>query len=306
MNKKQKLSIVVLVILIILFMITKLNDKTERRISFFDVDSIQVEKIEIIAAGDTLLLAKSSTGWMLSHPVEYPISPRKMEQFFKDVLKVETSNLPISEEESSFETYKLTDSLATTLKIYGKNDKLLDHSLVGKSSSYNNSPARKQGGNKIFRLEKNITNILRTDPKQWRKREVLELDKEQIAKISILYEDTGYELTATDTLWQYDDGEESINIQYNNPALRTILNSLGKVNVTDYIDVDIDGFLSKLQNPALEIGISMYDGSNYYLRAAQEDENKYILQVNNDTEHLYKVYKSWLQKFEKTNEDFMK
>ena len=88
--------------------------------------------------------------------------------------------------------------------------------------------------------------------------------------------------------------------------MRTILNSLGKVNVTDYIDVDIDGFLAKLQNPSLEIGINMYDGSTYYLRAAQEDENKYILQVNNETEHLYKVYKSWLQKFEKIAEDFRK
>lgn len=306
MNKKQIISIVVLVILIIIFMITKLNDKTERRISFFDVDSIQVEKIEIIAAGDTLLLAKSSSGWMLSYPIEYPISPQKMEQFFEDVMKVETSNLPISEEEGSFETYKLTDSLATTLKIYGKNDKLLDHSLVGKSSSYNNSPARKQGSNKIFRLEKNITNYLKTDPKQWRKREVMELDKEQIAKISILYEDTGYELTATDTLWQYEDGEESITIQHSNPALRTILNSLSKVNVTDFIDEEIDDYLVKLQNPAMEIGINMYDGSTYYLRAAQEDENKYILQVNNETEHLYKVYNSWLKKFEKTAEDFRK
>jgi hypothetical protein len=287
-------------------MITKLNDKTERRISFFDVDSVQVVKIEIIATGDTLLLAKSSSGWMLSYPIEYSISPRKMEQFFEDVLKVETSNLPISEEESSFETYKLTDSLATTLKIYGKKDKLLDHSLVGKSSSYNNSPARKQGSNKIFRLEKNITNYLKTDPKQWRKREVLELDKKQIAKISILYKDTGYELTATDTLWKYEDGEESITIQHSNTALRTILNSLSKVNVTDFIDEEIDSILFKLHNPALEIGINMFDGKKYYLRAAKDEENKYLLQVNNNTEHLYTIYENWLNKFEKTAEDFRK
>ncbi|MBC8415853.1 MAG: DUF4340 domain-containing protein [Candidatus Cloacimonetes bacterium] len=306
MNKKQKISIVVLVILIILFLITKLNDKTERRISFFDIDSVLVEKIEIIAAGDTLLLAKSSSGWMLSYPIEYPISPQKMEQFFEDVMKVETSNLPISEEEGSFETYKLTDSLATTLKIYGKNDKLLDHSLVGKSSSYNNSPARKQGSNKIFRLEKNITSYLKTDPKQWRKREVMELDNKQIAKISILYKGTGYELTATDTLWQYEDGEESITIQHSNPTLRTILNSLSKVNVTDFIDEEIDGILFKLHNPALEIGINMYDGRKYYLRAAKDEENKYILQVNNDTEHLYTIYENWLKKFQNKAEDFRK
>jgi len=306
MNKKQKISIVILAVLIILFMITKLNDKTERRISFFDVDSVQVDKIEIVAIGDTLLLVKSSIGWMLSHPIEYPVNPYKMKQFFEDVLKVETSNLPISEEEGSFETYKLTDSLATILKIYGKNDKLLDHSLVGKSSSYNNSPARKQGNNKIFRLEKNITNYLKTDPKQWRKREVLELDKKQIAKISILYEDTGYELTATDTLWQYEDGEESITIQHSNPALGTILNSVVKVNVTDFIDKEIDIYLAKLQNPTLEVGINTYNGNKYYLRAALDDESKYVLQVNNETDHLYLVYKSWVNKFMKTAEDFMK
>ena len=86
--------------------------------------------------------------------------------------------------------------------------------------------------------------------------------------------------------------------------MRTILTSLAKVNVTDFVDDGIEGYLAKLQNPVLEIGINMYDGNTYYLRIAQEDENKHILQVNNETEHLYLVYKSWLSKFEKTAEDF--
>ena len=70
------------------------------------------------------------------------------------------------------------------------------------------------------------------------------------------------------------------------------------------VDEEIDANLFKLHNPALEIGINMYDGRKYYLRAAKDEDNKYLLQVNNDTEHLYTIYENWLNKFQKKAEDF--
>ena len=306
MSKRHKIYIAVLAVVVILFLITKLNDKTERKISFFNVDSTKIERIEITTIEDTLKLCKRDNIWFIEYPIEYPASPNKIERFFEKVLSIKTSNLPISEQESSFETYKLTDSLATTIKLYGKDNKLLDVSMIGKSSSYSNTPARKQGEYKIYRIEENIAYDIKTESSNWRKREVLELDKEQIAKISIIYGDIGYELTATDTLWQFEDGENSFSIQHNNPALRTILNSLAKVNVSKFIDEDIENYLIKLQQPDLEIGINMYDDNKYYLRATLDDGSKYVLQVNNETDHLYTIYENWLKKFQKNAEDFQK
>ncbi len=306
MSKKHKIYLAVLAVVVILFLVTKLNDKTERKISFFEVDSAKIECIEITTIEDTLRLVKKDNSWFMEYPIECPASPNKIERFFEKVLSIKTSNLPISEQESSFETYNLTDSLSTIIKLYGKDDKLLDVSMIGKSSSYSNTPARKQGKNKIYRLEENIAYDIKTESSNWRKREVLELEKEQIAKISVIYENIGYELTATDTLWQFEDGENSVSIQHDNPALRTILNSLSKVNVSQFIDEDIENYLIKLQNPTLEIGINLYDESKYYLRAALSDDNKYVLQVNNETEHLYTINENWLKKFRKQAEDFRK
>jgi len=59
MNKKNLIPIIVLALLIIVFVITKLNDKTERRINFFRFDSTQVYAIEISSTEDTLKLVKS-------------------------------------------------------------------------------------------------------------------------------------------------------------------------------------------------------------------------------------------------------
>ena len=304
MNKNNKKYIAILAVLIAIFIITKTNNKTEKIINFFDVDSTKIAKIEISSFSDTLILESVNNSWQITSPIEYMADQYQVENFFNKVLKVETSSLPISESEASFATYELSDSLATCIKLYNVKDKLLEEAYFGKMKGQANTPARKKGSNKVYRLNESVSYQIKPDLKIWREKEVTAIEKEAIEKISVLYGNEGYELIRTDSLWQYEDGTESISIQDDNSVLTMIFSGLRKVRSTKFIDFEWEKYETKLANPDLEVGINMFDGSTVYLRLAKDDEKNYVMQKDNITDHLFIQHQNWVDRFSKKAEDF--
>jgi len=304
MNKRQKLYLAILVVLVIVFLLTKTSNNVEKRIKFFQADSAKITTIEISNIKDTLRLSKKDNEWMMVEPFEYPVSEQQIKQIFAKVLPVQTSNLPISENENSFDTYKVTSSQGTGIKFYDENDKLLDGAIIGKSSSSGSTPARRPDENKIYKLEENISYLISTDTNSWREKTILEIDKSNISKISVLFADSAYELTLTDSLWQYADGQSTLGIDLNNNTLKDILTSLSKITVSGFYDNMYKEYQDKLTEPDLEIGIELFDGSTHYVRVAMDKDPKYVMQFDTDTEFLYSVYKNWVDKFTKEAMDF--
>jgi len=306
MNKKNLTALIILVVLIVIYMLTKLNNKTEKLISFFDVDSSKVAAIEISTAEDTLKLVKTDGKWMIDYPVKYEPEKRKIDDIFGKVLKAKTSKIPISESKNSFETYNVTDSLGTKITFFDKNGKILSSAIVGKSSNYNSSPVRRPDDNKIYLLKTNITYTIKPRLDSWRNRYIVNFDKENLSKIFVSYDDNNYTLTATDTLWQYDDEKESFPIKEKNRALKNILSSASKVRVTKFIDNDFEKYAKDFENPILELTIEDFDNNSWHLKFIKGEDNKVIIQKNDETEHLYMVYENWIKKFQKKAEDFQK
>ncbi|OQX71131.1 MAG: hypothetical protein B6D62_02660 [Candidatus Cloacimonas sp. 4484_275] len=306
MNKKNLTALIILVVLIVIYMLTKLNNKTEKLISFFDVDSSKVAAIEISTAEDTLKLVKTDGKWMIDYPVKYEPEKRKIDDIFGKVLKAKTSKIPISESKNSFETYNVTDSLGTKITFFDKNGKILSSAIVGKSSNYNSSPVRRPDENKIYLLKTNITYTIKPRLDSWRNRYIVNFDKENLSKIFVSYDDNNYTLTATDTLWQYDDEKESFPIKEKNRALKNILSSASKVRVTKFIDNDFEKYAKDFENPILELTIEDFDNNSWHLKFIKGEDNKVIIQKNDETEHLYMVYENWIKKFQKKAEDFQK
>ncbi|MBC8384925.1 MAG: DUF4340 domain-containing protein [Candidatus Cloacimonetes bacterium] len=307
MNRKNMIPLLVLVVLIIIFLLTKLNDKTEKIISFFDVDSSKVAVIEIETNEDTLKLSKIDGKWMIDYPIHDAATQRKLDDLFKKVLPVTTSSIPVSESESSFATYNVTDSLGTIIKLYDAGSRLLKSAIIGTSSGYNNSSARYSGDNKIYRLKENITHSLKPDINSWRNKDVLVMDKENIKNIFVSYENVNYTLSATDTLWNYMDTKETVSIKKENSTLKNIVNGMARVRVTSFIDDDIETYLPKFEEPVFELTVELFDEEKHFLKFIESDEkNKIILQVDDQTDHLYVMFESWIKKFQKPVEDFSK
>ena len=304
MNKKQKIYIGILVILMIVFFITKMGNNIEKRISFFQADSSKIVTIEISNLKDTLRLSKKNNEWMLVYPFEYPTNEYQIKNIFSKVLNVKTSNLPISESESSFDTYKVTNSQGTLIKFLDKNNYVLDEAIIGKSSSSKTTPVRRPDETKIFRLEENLNHVITINTDNWREKTILEIEENSISKISVLCDENAYELTPSDSLWHYVDDKSTLGVDFNNKTLLDILSTLSKLTVNDFVDNKYEEYKEKLNFPNLEIGIELFDGSSHYIRIAMDKDPKYVLQFNNEESFLYSVYNDWVEKFTKEAMDF--
>ncbi|NQV19609.1 MAG: DUF4340 domain-containing protein [Armatimonadetes bacterium] len=304
MNKKNLIPIVVLALLIIIFIITKLNDKTERRINFFRFDSTQVNAIEITAQEDTLKLVKSDNIWMIDYPLNYPPAKLKIDEIFQKVLQVETSSIPITE--TSFEKFNVADSLGTLLVFYDKNDKILEEVLIGKSGNYNYSYARRKDDVKVYQLYTNISYSIDPKVSSWRKKEIIEIPEEDISKVFVSYNGSDYSLSATDSLWMYQDDETGFSIKETNSSLKSIISAIKRFTVTDFIDNEFEDYQQKFENPDVEVTVELFNDEPINLKFIGHEEKKFALQKNDETEHLYIIYESWVNRFKKSEEDLAK
>ena len=304
MNKKQKIYIGILVVLVIVFLITKMGNNVEKRINFFQVDSTKIKTIEISNIKDTLRLSKENDIWKIVYPFENDANEYQIKNIFSKVLKVKTSNLPISESESSFDTYKVTNSQGTWIKFIDENKNVLDEAIIGKSSSSKTTPVRRPDKAKIFKLEDNINYIITANTDYWREKTILEIEENNISKISVICDKYAYELSPSDSLWHYTDNNNTLGVNFNNKTLRDILSTLSKLTVNGFVDNKYEEYKEKLNFPNLEIGIKLFDGQTHYLRVSIDKDPKYVLQLDNDKYFLYSVYSDWIEKFTKEAMDF--
>ena len=304
MNKKNLIPIIILALLIIVFVITKLNDKTERRINFFRFDSTQVYAIEIATQEDTLKLTKIDNNWMIDYPLNYPPAKLKIDDIFKKVLQVETSSIPITE--TSFEKFNVTDSLGTLLVFYDKNGKILEEVLIGKSENYNYSYARRKDDAKVYQLFTNISYSINPKVSSWRKKEIIEISEEDISRVFVSYDGANYSFSATDSLWMYQDDETGFSIKEANSSFKSIISAIKKFIVTDFIDNEFEKYQQKFENPDVEVTVELFNDEPFNLKFIEHEEKKFVLQKNDETEHLYIIYESWVNRFKKSDEDFSK
>jgi len=304
MSKKQIIYITILIVLVIVFFITKINNNVEKRINFFQADSAKIRAIEISNIKDTLKFSKKNDEWILVYPIENPVNKYQIEKIFTKVLQVKTSNLPISENESSFDTYKVNNSQGTRIKFLDENNNILDEAIIGKSSSPKTTPARRPDENNIYQLEENINSMITPNTDFWREKIILGIEKNNISKISIICDINAYELAPSDSLWHYTDGKSSLGVDLNNKTLQDIISTLSKLTVNGFVDNKFEDYKEKLSFPNLEIGIELFDGSSHYIRIAMDKDSKYVLQFDNEESYMYLVYNNWVEQFTREAMDF--
>jgi hypothetical protein len=294
----NKILLIILVILVAIYAFTKFNSNEEREFNFFAVDSVDVAKIEMSQNGEKIVLAKSDDVWKLVEPLESKIEKRNLENIFSRALVVTTSEIPVSEKESAREIYNLTDSLATVVKIYDKSGKLLSDVLLGKSKQWNNTPARKNGDNKIYRLNSNISRIFNTDKDYWRDKEVLYVFPEQIQELQLLADDLDYKVTATDSLWKVEYRNQVINVDENNDFLSSVFKNLKKVKVAKFYYDDYSKVADKFENPEFKIIIKKRSGDVITLTFVESDQSQYrLMKINDNEDQLYYMSNWWSDKF---------
>ncbi|MCF7793414.1 MAG: DUF4340 domain-containing protein [Candidatus Cloacimonetes bacterium] len=304
MNKNNKIYLIILAVLVVLFLITKMNNKTEKIIDFFDVDSVKIAKFSVTDANGTITLQNVNGSWEITDPIQYKADQAKVENVFDKVLNAKTSSLPLSDSQQSLPNYELQDSVAVFLTFFDVNDKVLDATYFGKMKGQSKTPARKENSNEVFLLDQSVHYLLKADTQNWREKTVTTIEEESIEKISVLYDDSGYELSKQDTAWFYADGDNTATLKEDNSTVRSIVTALKRVTSTQFKDNEFEKYEAALAKPDLEIGVVQLDGNSVYLRLAKDDESKYVMQLNNDTETLFIQHEGWAKRFMKTFQDF--
>ena len=305
MNKKTRNYLVILIVLVALFVIIKSNDKTEVRVRFFDVDSSDVAKIVLTSAEDTLHLALEGDSWMIEQPVKYPAKEDKIKDLFSKVLTVEMSKTPLSISASSHEAFNVTDSLGTHVKIIDSNGKELVNAIVGRSDNYNYANARYANKNEVYQLQSSIVYNINPKLSIWRNKEILSIPQDQISKISVAYDEVNYSLTPADTVWIYENGKETLEIKPEQKILKAIISGFERFNASSFKDNEYEDYSEKFDKPALQLLIQTYDNDNITLTYVEDEESKYVVKKDNQTDHLFVVYKNLFDKFKKSKSDFM-
>jgi hypothetical protein len=303
MNKKL---IIILAVLVVIFLLTKLNNKSEKTINFFDADSADVFAIEISSVEESIKLSKESGEWMITEPVNYKPQTNKIEDIFSKVLPAETSDIPVSESESSFDTYDVTDSLGTKFKIFDKSGKVLSDVIIGSSSNYNYSHARRAGENNIYQLKSNISYSLKPTLKNWRDKDVVTLEEFEISKVQVMSKDINYSVAISDTAWIYTDGKNTMNLQTDSKPMKDIYNLLKKLTASDFIDDKYPEYESSFENPEIIVIVDRFNADPVKLTYIAKDDTKYILKKNEETGTLFETFQSMSKRLLKTYEDFQK
>lgn len=306
MNKRNLTYLIILIVLIVIYAVIKNNDRTERKISFFGVDSVNIGSIEIFNDKDTLRLVKEDGKWAMAYPVSFPANQNKVRDLFAKALRVQTSSIPVSELESSFPTYNVTDSLGTKVMIYDHEGKELVSAIIGKSSNYNFSHGRRENDNKVYQLQENISYVINPTSSIWRRKEIIELAEDEITAIRVAGNTGDYQITPSDSLWVFQNADSTFHISQDNPAFRQILNTCKKMMASSFVDREFEKYAESFTNPVLSVSIELYTGEPVILDFIQQEDKKYLVRRNNEEETLFLVYENLLDNFRKDYTEFGK
>lgn len=290
--------LIVLVILIAIFLFTKYNNNTEKEIKFFGVDSIDIVKIELTKGGEITILAKDGDTWKMIQPVESKLDEKNLNSLFERGLTVVTSKIPVSENESALEIYNLTDSLGTKVKLMGNKDNILADVVLGSSSQWNNTPARKVGENKIYRLSSSINLVFGPNTDYWRNKELLYIFADNIQEMRLLADNLDYSVTATDSLWKVEYLSETTYVGDDNEFLSAIFENLKMVKAAMFYNEDYSKIADRFNDPQFKIMIKLKSGEDIELVFADSDQSGYrFMKVNGKEDELYYVSNWWSDKF---------
>ncbi len=290
MNKKNISLLLFLLILIVIFMFSRKKESVEQRINFFKINSENIHALKIFNQQDTVRIEINNDKWNLTYPLMAPIKEQQINRFFNDFIKVETSSIPISESVDRQTFYNVTDSTATVVEMYGRNNNLLQKVFCGRSQNFNYSYLRADGSRKIYQTV-NLLQAINPAINTWREDKILNIVENDILTISVLNNKDSFELSQSELFWNITYADSSKTLELSNRELNTFKNALVNLRTNNFIDNDYDTYKDNFAKSDKEIIINLSVGQTVQLKFIELNENEYLLMRNNEQNTLYKLTK---------------
>ena len=288
MNKKNIIWLVILVVLIIVFFLSRQREFVERRMDLFNFNSDDITRIEFIQPADTLIIVRTDAGWMIEHPIAFPVRETQLTRFFTDFIGLSASRTPISESVDRQERFQVDEASGIQVAIFGRNNRLLSRMFFGRGQNPNVAYIRAANDNKIYQIS-NVFSAVNPTMSVWREDRIVTFAENEINSISVARGGSSYSLTQEFGMWNIVYNGEEHNISQGNSDFRRFMNALTGLRTSVFFDGEYENFAARLANPNLAFLITLENGDEVMLSIVQNDENTFALQRNGETDTLFRL-----------------
>ena len=288
MNKKNYIWLGILVILVIVFFLSRQREFVERRMDLFNFNSDDITRVEFIQPVDTLIIVRTEGGWMIEHPRVVPVRETQLTRFFTEYLELTASRTPISESVDRQERFQVDEASGIQIAVFGRNNRLLSRKFLGRGQNPNVAYIRAANDNKIYQIS-NVFSAVNPSMHAWRENRIVTFAENEINSIAIARGGTTYTLTQEFGMWNVVFADEEHNITLGNADFRRFMNTLTGLSTNVFFDDEYESFEARFVNPALGFLVTLNTGEEVILSIAQLDDNAYILKRNDETNTLYRL-----------------
>jgi hypothetical protein len=256
MNNKW-LSII-LGILIVLFILTKFsNRKTDKTFNpnIILLDTMAVNKIFISPkSGDAFTLDKSGINWQLNLDNKLiAANGSTVKSFLNNIQKIKADRI-VTKNEERWKDYEVEEENATKIELFNKNEKLMGL-IIGRfnfdqMTRSATSFIRLENKPDVYAIDGFASMSLSSDASAFRNKEILNLRKEDVTRISINTAFGKKSIQLDQNNWVGEDGsmaDSSLVLNY--------LNTIANINGSEFDDV----FNEQGQQPISQLTI---EGNN--------------------------------------------
>lgn len=280
---------VFVVLLIVYLILNSARDVTFKAERFYDLDTTKITGFTIYNKEDTTQLVKSAGGWNLAPPIDYPADERFTSDMVTKLGTLEVETV-VSEDTAKASLFEVDTSGVEIVVFQGADT--VAHFIVGKTSqNRRNTYCRKIGEDKIYMLRGSFTGQLQRKTKDWRNKNILEIEKDLIALMEFKYPDETFSVANSDTGWTID--ASGLILEADQKLVDRVAQSISHFRTLDFLDGDSARAVDFSQ-PDLKLTVTTNVGDVYRFSFVPKDKdaNRYLIYKEGVENTRFEIHKS--------------
>lgn len=252
--------------------------------SIFGATQYEIDALKVSNEQGGFELAKQENDWMLKSPVAEPADESAVSTLLGDVTGAKSEEI-VSETADDLAKYGLdkpTVTLTTQLNTGGER-------VISAAKQGDNYYAKTSDRPQIFKIDAALYDKLNAKPATLRSKEIVKLDRDNLARVQIKNPNTTVVAENKDGKWVVIEPVA----QKDKEALTAKLLDPLETSATEIIDKPSSAVAAKLAKPAVEVRLTGKDGKTTVIRISAADGEDAYVRVEGRA-GIYKVSKSML------------
>ena len=256
---------------------------------FPDFSIEKVSKIEIIAKGETTVLAKQNDQWVVATMEDYPADSNGVKDLLEKVAEFDNSR-HVSDNPKNRAEYQV-DSSGVEAKLFDAEDKTLAHLFVGKNTpGIFNSYVRVADSNDVYVGKGYLQSTFDKGERTWKDRTIFKFEKGNVTSIDIVSPEETIEIRLdSENKWQLLQPNAAAA---NQTEVENLLSYLSELKTDDFAETE-ELKEYGLDSPTSSITANLNDGTSAKLFIGKEEsEGGSIYVKRDDKETVFMLSKS--------------